>query len=83
MRGEAISGPAKFWGEYIVQEVPSGTRVRKMGQIELDGLLQVAEVLGQPLPKGAGARPGKPETAARTAGSSTQDMIPMPQSSAR
>ena len=46
MRGEAISGPAKFWGEYIVQEVPFGTRVRKMGQIELDGLLQVAEVLG-------------------------------------
>jgi uncharacterized protein YndB with AHSA1/START domain len=45
MRGETVSGPAKFWGEYIVQEVPSGTRVRKMGQIRLGGLLRMADLL--------------------------------------
>ncbi len=45
MRGETVSGPAKFWGEYIFQEVPSGTRVRKMGKIQFGGLFRMAEPL--------------------------------------
>jgi hypothetical protein len=45
MRGESVSGPAQFWGEYIFQEVPSGTRVRKMGKIQFGALLRMAEPL--------------------------------------
>jgi hypothetical protein len=45
MRGESVSGPAKFWGEYIFQDVPPGTRVRKMGKIQFEGLLRMAEPL--------------------------------------
>jgi uncharacterized protein YndB with AHSA1/START domain len=45
MRGETVSGPAKFWGEYIFQEAPSGTRVRKMGKIQFGGLFRMAEPL--------------------------------------
>jgi hypothetical protein len=44
MRGEAISGPAKFWGEYIVQEVPFGTRVRKMSCLQFEQPFQVFQV---------------------------------------
>jgi len=69
---KTVSGPAKFWGEYIVQEVPSGTLVRKMGQIRLGGLLRMADLLAAIFQEALKQDMGKPETTARTAGSPTR-----------
>jgi len=45
MKGETVAGPAKFWGEYILETVTPGTRLRKLGGIQLGGLLRLADPL--------------------------------------
>jgi hypothetical protein len=45
MRAETLSGPAKFWGEYLIEPVHSGARLRKTGRIQLGGPLRMAAPL--------------------------------------